>query len=32
MRVRNNLEVVRIVPEGAVMEWKGRQFLLTVSD
>jgi hypothetical protein len=32
MLVRNNLEVVRIVPEGAVMEWKGRQFLLTVSD
>ena len=32
MRIRNNLEIVRIVPEGAVMEWKGRQFLLTVSD
>ena len=32
MRIRNNLELVRIVPEGAVMEWKGRQFLLTVSD
>jgi general secretion pathway protein B len=32
MSIRNNLKLVRIVPEGAVMEWKGRQFLLTVRD
>ena len=32
MSIRNNLKLVRIVPEGAVMEWKGRQVLLTVSD
>lgn len=31
-RIRNNLELVRIVPEGAVMDWKGQQFLLTVMD
>jgi general secretion pathway protein B len=32
MNIRNNLKLVRIVPEGAVMEWKGREFLLTVRD
>jgi type IV secretory pathway VirB10-like protein len=32
MSIRNGLKLVRIVPEGAVMDWKGRQFLLTVRD
>ena len=30
--VRNNLEVVRIVPEGTVMAWKNERFLLTIED
>jgi hypothetical protein len=31
-QVKRDLEVVRIVPEGAVMEWQGERFLLTTFD
>ena len=30
--VRSNLDVVRIIPEGAVMTWKDQRFLLTIED
>jgi hypothetical protein len=32
MSVKENLNIIRIVPDGAVMEWKDEKFLLTVQD